>query len=89
MSDIKTQKCDGDGCNKLRMNDANHWLMGWPVLGEGLRGVSMVFMTDEARENVEHQLPESLQGKVKHFCGEQCAQRWFILELQRMRETPK
>ncbi len=74
MSDITTQKCDGDNCKKLRVNDANHWLVGW--VKAGVIHLSLMDNGERAQYVTEE----------KHFCGEQCAMRWFVMEVSKLRE---
>jgi hypothetical protein len=75
MSDLKTQKCDGENCGKLRANDSNHWLVGWIKNGV----ISLALM-----ENPEAFSWLAVSG-TKHFCGEQCASRWFLAEMGKLK----
>ena len=72
MSEIRTQKCDGEGCKKLRVDDTNNWLVAW--LKNGILHLSLM--------GNKHCPPF---GDEKHFCGEQCATRWFLIEMGKLR----
>ena len=73
MSNVTTLQCDGDNCGKLRVSDTNHWLYG-VLLG---KKIMMGFLTHRDTGATKEE---------KHFCGEQCATRWFITELSKLRE---
>lgn len=71
MSKVTTVRCDGDGCKKMRINDTNHWLIGVTK-----RGILQLTMMGDAVGNEENE---------KHFCGEHCASRWFLIEIGKLR----
>lgn len=71
MAELRTQKCDGENCDKLRANDSNHWLVGW--VRHGI--ISLSLMENSDMPDVVH----------KHFCGEQCASRWFLSEMGKLK----
>lgn len=70
MSIVTTTKCDGEKCGKLRMNDTNHWLQGVSLGHIVIVGIEvprdMVSVTDD---------------HIKHFCGEQCANKWVSIQI--------
>jgi len=72
---LTTRKCDGDGCGQLRINDSNHWLVGWFSDSHG-PCIGVAAMTDDVLREV------GSKGKV--FCGENCCTRWFVQELSKL-----
>lgn len=71
--EIRTQKCDGENCGKLRIHDSNHWLIGWSDNGR----IEVCPMTDTILREVD--------DKGKHFCGERCLTKWFLTELGKLK----
>ena len=67
--EVKTLKCDGDGCGKLRVNDSNHWLYGIATR----EAITLATSPDKLHDLGLH-----------HFCGQACAQKWMMTELQKI-----
>lgn len=73
MANIMTQICDGEGCRTLRVNDTNHWFVSWTK-----NGVASIGLMDKVDTL-------GLEG-VKHFCGQQCATRYMVTEISKLRD---
>ena len=76
MSEVVTQKCDGDGCSKFRVNDANHWMIGWVKN-------RIVHITLMNGPKIGDDVP--FVESPKHFCGQQCATRWILMEMDKLK----
>jgi hypothetical protein len=71
VANLMIKKCDG--CGRLRVNDTNHWLVGWCSDSHGrVLGVAPM------DEQVLQEVGEKPSAKV--FCGENCATKWFATE---------
>jgi hypothetical protein len=77
MATIKTLQCDQPDCKRLRMNDTNHWW--WGVTLTTMITVGLVGEKDMGLN--EH------EKLWKHFCGEQCMNRWFQQEVAKLGGT--
>jgi hypothetical protein len=76
VANVMTQRCDG--CQELRINDSNHWIMAWLNGSRGMRIVVAAMDADTLQERGDNS---------KHFCGEACATRWFQNELVKLRQV--